>query len=141
MKSDRERVIVENQVHSHWSSVGSDSRLPPLHRITTNLRSTTSQNFADGVLSIDPNSSIEFTVSYHPTVEGRHPTAVVIESNDVDSPIFTIPITGQLSSPAFRSFLRTSVLVVVAEGIESARQVLNIVIVETCPQRGGVPYR
>ena len=79
------------------------------------------------MLSIEPNNSIEFTVSYHPTVEGRHATAIVIENNDVDSPIFTIPITGRVRQPCIQVIPEEVSFGVVARGIESARQVLNIV--------------
>ncbi|MEE2758213.1 MAG: choice-of-anchor D domain-containing protein [Myxococcota bacterium] len=83
-------------------------------------------DFAQGPLTIEPDAAASFTVNYLPQVEGRHATSIVIENNDVDESIFTVPLTGRVRQPCIEVLPDAIDFGFVARGIESARQVANV---------------
>ena len=84
-------------------------------------------DFAESPLVIQPDAATSFQVRYRPTVEGRHATSIVIENNDYDESILTVPISGRVRQPCIQVIPESINFGFVARGIESARQEANIV--------------
>ena len=77
-------------------------------------------------LIIESRSTFEFGLSYHPRVDGRHNTRVVIDSNDADEPRVEVTVTARVRAtcidvqPVAVSFGR------VPRSVESAHQPVQI---------------
>lgn len=81
-------------------------------------------------MAVEPPSLIaanngygDFTISFKPTVAGRHTATVEISNNSVDEPVYTFTITGTVTSPQVSLFQG-------AVNISSGSELLNFERVE-----------
>lgn len=83
-------------------------------------------DFADGPLVIEPQASHTVGVTYLPIVEGNHSTALVINSNDEDERLVTVPLNGRVRAPCIEVTPLEINFGLVALNIESAPAQLRI---------------
>lgn len=79
-------------------------------------------------LTLAPDSAelFTFTAQYHPTIEGRHRTAIVFKSNDPVQSLLTVPIEGRVPRPCISVTPGQVSFGVVGQGQRSARQPVQI---------------
>ena len=80
----------------------------------------------DFPLEMAPVTEMRFSITYHPTRDGRHTTGIAIQSNDLSEPSLTIPVSGRVRAPCIEVVPGQVDLGVVALNIESARPVLQV---------------
>lgn len=77
-------------------------------------------------LVVPSEQSIRFGVSYLPEVDGSHATAIVIESNDDNEAVLTVPLSGRVRQPCIQVLPGSLDFGIVALNIESAPRNLQI---------------
>lgn len=78
------------------------------------------------VVEPDAASAIVFGISYHPAVDGRHRTAIAINSSDPVNGILTVPVDGRVRKPCISVTPGQVDFGRVALGQRSARQPLQV---------------
>ncbi|MCA9538118.1 MAG: choice-of-anchor D domain-containing protein, partial [Myxococcales bacterium] len=77
--------------------------------------------------TLDPDAVLRFHVSYQPTEEGSHNTAVVIASNDPDEPMVNVPLSGRVRQPCIQVLPGSVDFGLVALDIESAHAQMQVI--------------
>ena len=126
-ESEQIEVFVENRGTQPLiiSNIGLALATPPPNNDQFTLHDL--PDFSAGDITVEPLNIISFSVSYHPTVEGRHETSIVIENNDVDESIKTVPLIGRVRQPCIQVIPEQVDFGPVALNIESAHSMLNVV--------------
>ncbi len=82
---------------------------------------------SDNPLVIEAEDFVRIGVSYHPTVDGAHGTAIAISSNDTDESLVTVPVSGRVRKPCISVQPESVSFGRVALGQESARTAVQVV--------------
>lgn len=124
-ESDVVQIVVRNEGSADLvlDAIGLAPATPPPNNAQFRLHEL--PDFAEPLV-VPAEDSITFGVSYLPEVEGSHATAIVIESNDENEGILTIPLSGRVRQPCIQVLPGSLDFGIVALNIESARADLQI---------------
>lgn len=118
-ESEITEIIVQNQGSAPLiiESIGLAAATPPPNNEQFRLHEL--PDFAEPLV-IEPEGLARFGVSYFPQVDGSHATSIVIESNDENEGILTVPLTGRVRQPCIQVLPGSLDFGIVALNIESA---------------------
>ncbi len=86
-------------------------------------------------LALEPGDEHVLLVRYHPQADGIHDTSLVMRSNDVDEPIYTVPIRARVRRPCIQVAPESINLGRVALGVDSQRARLRVLNCGELPLR------